>query len=253
MKNEEAAKILKNEYMCRIKINSCNISGKTCVGCECYEDKDTVTQAINYAVQALSKQSASCGQADYKAQVKILADVLDSCPLTEPCDWMWRPTGWCKDHCKDGQDSPDAECWLEYARVMAESKTESDHIADSDKMVDQFRGITKKTDDVPDTNVGKTDFKPGDKFILELGQERKMFDEFEIAGTDLYVETRLLEKLTRYEPEEKAEKIPYKKPEIIRCKDCQYRDPEDKKCDHGHGIVWQLPRPDDWFCADGKA
>ena len=35
-----------------------------------------------------------------------------------------------------------------------------DQIAESDKMVDQFRGITKKTDDVPDTNVGKTDFKP---------------------------------------------------------------------------------------------
>lgn len=64
---------------------------------------------------------------------------------------------------------------------------------------------------------------------------------FEIAGTDLYVETRLLEKLTRYEPEMKSEKIPYKKPEIIdiakvtmamakgadmvpvtRCKDCKY-------------------------------
>lgn len=81
--------------------------------------------------------------------------------------------------------------------IIAESLIDS-VIADSD----QFRGITKKTDDVPDTNVGK---------------------------------------------------IPYKKPEIICCKDCRYRDPEDKKCDHGHGIVWQLPRPDDWFCADGKA
>lgn len=59
-------------------------------------------------------------------------------------------------------------------------------------------------DDVPDNNAGKTEFKPGDKFILELGQERKMFDEFEIVGTDLYVKTSLLEKLTRYEPEEKA-------------------------------------------------
>lgn len=109
-----------------------------------------------------------------------------------------------------------------------------------------------KQQNVPDIRVGKTDFKPGDKFILELGTERKMFGEFEIAGTDLYVETSLLEKLKRYEPEMKTEKIPYKKPEIIYCKDCQYRDPEDKKCDHGHGIVWQLPRPDDWFCADGK-
>ena len=43
-------------------------------------------------------------------------------------------------------------------------------------------------------------FKPGDKFILELGEERRMFDEFEIAGTDLYVRKDLLEKLTPYTP-----------------------------------------------------
>ena len=40
--------------------------------------------------------------------------------------------------------------------------------------------------------------------------------------------------------------------ELVRCKDCIYRDPEDKKCDCGHDIVWQLPRNDNWFCADGK-
>jgi hypothetical protein len=40
--------------------------------------------------------------------------------------------------------------------------------------------------------------------------------------------------------------------ELVRCKDCKHRDPEDKKCDCGHGILWQLPRDDNWFCADGK-
>ncbi len=40
--------------------------------------------------------------------------------------------------------------------------------------------------------------------------------------------------------------------QIIRCKDCKHRDPEDKKCDCGHGIIWQLPRDDNWFCADGE-
>lgn len=40
--------------------------------------------------------------------------------------------------------------------------------------------------------------------------------------------------------------------ELIRCKDCKHRDPEDKKCDFGHDILWELPRPDEWFCADGK-
>ena len=41
-------------------------------------------------------------------------------------------------------------------------------------------------------------------------------------------------------------------PEIVRCKDCEHRDPEDKKCDSGHSIQWQLPRSDDWFCADAE-
>lgn len=40
--------------------------------------------------------------------------------------------------------------------------------------------------------------------------------------------------------------------EIIQCKDCKHRDPEDKKCDCGHDIKWQLPRRDDWYCADGE-
>ena len=40
--------------------------------------------------------------------------------------------------------------------------------------------------------------------------------------------------------------------ELVRCKDCKHRDPEDFKCDCGHDIHWELPRPDNWFCADGE-
>lgn len=39
---------------------------------------------------------------------------------------------------------------------------------------------------------------------------------------------------------------------VVRCKECKHCDPEDKKCDCGHAILWQLPRNDDWFCADGE-
>ena len=46
--------------------------------------------------------------------------------------------------------------------------------------------------------------------------------------------------------------LPPIQPEIVRCKDCKHRDPEDKKCDCGHDIQWQLPRQDDWYCADGE-
>lgn len=40
--------------------------------------------------------------------------------------------------------------------------------------------------------------------------------------------------------------------EIIMCRDCKHHDPKDKKCDCGHSILWQLPRNDDWFCADAE-
>jgi hypothetical protein len=46
--------------------------------------------------------------------------------------------------------------------------------------------------------------------------------------------------------------LPPIQPEIVRCKDCKHRDPEDKKCDCGHDILWQLPRRDDWYCADAE-
>jgi hypothetical protein len=39
---------------------------------------------------------------------------------------------------------------------------------------------------------------------------------------------------------------------VVRCKDCKHRDPEDKRCDCGHDIMWQLPRGDNWFCADAE-
>lgn len=47
-------------------------------------------------------------------------------------------------------------------------------------------------------------------------------------------------------------KIEIEERELVTCKNCIHRDPEDHKCDCGHDIQWQLPRADDWFCADGK-
>ena len=42
--------------------------------------------------------------------------------------------------------------------------------------------------------------------------------------------------------------------EVVRCKDCKYRDPEDRKCDHGGlehmGVMF--PVKDEWYCADGE-
>lgn len=59
----------------------------------------------------------------HSKQLQILADVLDGCPLTQPCDKMWRG-GWCEEHCKNNKlQEPDAECWLKYAEVMAADDT----------------------------------------------------------------------------------------------------------------------------------
>ena len=110
------------------------------------------------------------------------------------------------EHC--GQCNPN--CLLRKAMDIVEKiKTDSERVSLSEaeksnsflKEPSDSSGSEMNCSDVPDIHVGKTDFQPGDKFILELGQERKMFGEFEIAGTDLYVDTDLLEKLTRYEPE----------------------------------------------------
>ena len=46
----------------------------------------------------------------------------------------------------------------------------------------------------------------------------------------------------------------YSEIELIRCKNCRHRDPEDNKCDSG-GMPWDtqvLPVPDDWFCPKGE-
>ena len=43
--------------------------------------------------------------------------------------------------------------------------------------------------------------------------------------------------------------------DLVLCKECKHRDPEDKRCDCG-GHEWVkgkiLPVDDDWFCADGE-
>ncbi len=42
--------------------------------------------------------------------------------------------------------------------------------------------------------------------------------------------------------------------EVVRCKDCKHRDPEDHKCDSGalERAVCVFPVADDYFCAWGE-
>lgn len=58
-------------------------------------------------------------------EAKVLAEILDGCTLTYPCDKLWSPDGWCKDHCKDNYKEPSAECWLKYAEVVVSDSTDT--------------------------------------------------------------------------------------------------------------------------------
>lgn len=206
-----------------------------------------LNEALDLAISALSKQCASTEQADKKlfghgywlmpGEVFISHNVLN-----EVLDTIIKSMN---------TEQRKIDSILAKTAENDEAPPDSDQIADGSKMVDQFREDTKKTDservslseqeksnsfskepsessdsemncsDVPDFHAGKTNFQPGDKFILELGQERRMFGEFEIAGTDLYVKTDLLEKLTRYEPGENPGNLG-ENPGIIRCNACKY-------------------------------
>ena len=71
-------------------------------------DKKISLEDAEYALEQLQPAQSK--------QLQILADVLDGCPLTQPCDKLW-PGDWCHNNCKTRE--PTAECWLRYAEVMA--------------------------------------------------------------------------------------------------------------------------------------
>ena len=49
-------------------------------------------------------------------------------------------------------------------------------------------------------------------------------------------------------------KVEIEEKELVMCKHCKHRDPEDLKCDCGN-IPWDtqvFPVPDDWYCPYGE-
>ena len=69
------------------------------------------------------KQPDSVGTTDDRKLAKVLADTLDGTPLLYACDKLWSKHGWCEGHCGQHQQEPDAECWMRYAEVMANDKS----------------------------------------------------------------------------------------------------------------------------------
>ena len=112
MTSEETIKMLTAKVECMKRESSgidqdCNY--RNCDECKlCYEQGTVGEQieALQMAITAIKGQ-------------KVLADVLDGCPLPQPCDKMWR-SDVCEEYCQNNKlEAPDAECWLRYAEVMA--------------------------------------------------------------------------------------------------------------------------------------
>ena len=81
-----------------------------------------------------------------------------------------------------------------------------------------------------------------------------MFCKFDscTGSTECVIDDCVLAKYFKtIEFEGRAEECPLK--EVVTCGECKHRDPEDKQCDCGHDIKWQLPRKDTWFCADAES
>lgn len=77
---------------------------------------ERILNAFDEAIEALKTQEA----------VEVLADRLNGCPLTDPCDKLFTPhdNGWCANHCKS--DVPDKECWLKYAYAVAKEQSKNE-------------------------------------------------------------------------------------------------------------------------------
>lgn len=82
--------------------------------------KVVITTTYNELGMIIDTKAEELDLSAQSKQLRVLANVLDGCPLTQPCDRLWKREGWCKEHCKTHElDEPDAECWLKYAEVMA--------------------------------------------------------------------------------------------------------------------------------------
>lgn len=79
----------------------------------------------------------------------------------------------------------------------------------------------------------------------------EFIEQYKVVDTD-HVYSNGVEFIPIFRMKQWFEHLPSAQSEIIRCKDCKHRDPEDKKCDCGHDIIWQLPRGDAWYCADAE-
>ena len=116
---------------------------------------------------------------------KILADILSGCPMLDPCSKIWWLEGWCKDHCKPGQQEPDSECWLKYAEEMVKEAENS--IKSS---------LTQNTLDGTDINV--------EDMVSRRAAIDALMDEFKRVPTTAIRAKNRIDRLPSAQPERKT-------------------------------------------------
>lgn len=75
-------------------------------------------QELMGMVIAIEHEAKRQTEPDESKKLRILADALDGVPCFLPCQKLFAPEGWCKEHCHT--DEPTAECWLKYVEVMVD-------------------------------------------------------------------------------------------------------------------------------------
>lgn len=114
-----------------------------------------------------------------------------------------------------------SNCWDKITECSANCEECECHVDASD-LVEAVRTVLDNfPTQMSETSNYSPKFKPGDKFLLEIGEKRIGLDEYSIVGTDLYVWGSLLEKLTPYEADGDA--ISGQAAiEVVKCKKCRY-------------------------------
>lgn len=188
-----------------------------------------LTEAYKMAIEALSKQSASSKQVDKSVIVDFVAFQRE----------------WLNSHKTlelDAVNNALVNIFLEttgkafidtlgQTSENDEAIRKDDHIADSDKMVDQFREVTKMTDDVllnrydvieaVDRHT-RDDGTLDDDISCILEEVSLLEQEKSNSFLKEPSESSDSEMNCSDVPDIRVGKIPYKKPEIIHCESCKH-------------------------------
>jgi len=170
-----ALEVLRKQSDCWDKITECSAN---CEECECHVDASDLVEAVRTVLDAFGNGSELPNSS---------GDLIDRAEAQTELQFAARRYTVAKEAHGEGQ-----VVW-------------SDNLISVTDAMNALRKVPPVQDKqnspslMSGTSNSSTKFKPGDKFLLEIGEKRIGLDEYSIVGTDLYVLGSLLKKLTPYE------------------------------------------------------